>query len=350
MGQDNIARFGGDPGRHARGHVGGRPERGLHLVSPGSGGLFHRADRPGSYPTVRETTQADGAIQGEAFAQALGCTVPSEVLSCMRSRDWNQVLTALLPATEAVVEPSNRTVWRPVVDGVEIPDQPRTLLEAGLFHRVPTITGTTRDEGWVFVARSFPTGVSPDQYDTWIWSEFGAAAPNVLATYPVASFPSATDAMARLVGDVQFVCEARRLARAIERTGTPVFQYSYEYEIDALSLDRVIHGVESNILFGNAYVPPYAVHPLDAQDLALHAAMSGYWTRFAATGNPNADDLDVVHWPAFKHPAADGRGSDKLLVLASEIRADKRVQEDRCDFWEPTFLRSVIGAVPAWTP
>ena len=60
-----------------------------------------------------------------------------------------------------------------------------------------------------------------------------------------------------MTGDAQFVCEARRFARLIERTGTPTYLYSYEYEIDALSLDHVIHGVESNILFGNNYVPRF---------------------------------------------------------------------------------------------
>ena len=149
-----------------------------------------------------------------------------------------------------------------MVDGVVIPEQPRTLFEAGAFHRVPTIIGFTRDEGWgAFIIRSFPSGVSLAQYRTWVINEFGPYAPGVLALYPAdldpaSSVPAPIEAMARVTGDVQFVCEARRLARAIERTGTPTYIYSYEYEIDTLSLDHVIHGVESNILFGNNYAPP----------------------------------------------------------------------------------------------
>ena len=114
----------------------------------------------------------------------------------------------------------------------------------------------------------------------------------MLAMYPPPSAPSAAEQMARLVGDVQFVCEARRLARLIERTKTPTYVYSYDYVIDSLAPDHVIHGVEANILFGNDYTTPAftANHPLDASDLALHSAMAGYWTRFAKTGNPNSDD------------------------------------------------------------
>ena len=46
--------------------------------------------------------------------------------------------------------------------------------------------------------------------------------------------------MARVTGDAQFACEARRLARLIARTGTPTYLYSYEYEIDTLAADHVI--------------------------------------------------------------------------------------------------------------
>ena len=102
---------------------------------------------------------------------------------------------------------------------------------------------------------------------------------------------------------------ARRLARMIEDTTTPVFQYAYEYEIDDLAVNRVIHGVESNIVFGNNYAPPiFPNHVLNTADTTLHEALGGYWTRFARTGNPNSDDESVVHWPAFKDPTGPGRG------------------------------------------
>ena len=122
--------------------------------------------------------------------------------------------------------------------------------------------------------------------------------------------------------------------------------------IDSLAPDHVIHGVEANILFGNDYTTPAftANHPLDVSDFALHSAMAGYWTRFAKTGNPNSDDEDIVHWPAFKHPTADGRGSDKHLVLDSNVREGMRLREQQCDFLEPFFFRSILAGVPASTP
>ena len=154
------------------------------------------------------------------------------------------------------------------------------------------------------MTRSFPSGVTLAQYQSWLATEFGGSAPAVLEQYPDSDYASPFDAMAQVVTDGQFVCEGRRLARSLADRHTPVFFYSYEYVIDVLSPVKVIHGVESNILFGNAYAPnQFPTHALDASDLALHAQMAGYWSRFAATGNPNIDDDTVAHWQDFRRSA-----------------------------------------------
>jgi para-nitrobenzyl esterase len=355
--RDNIGQFGGDPDNVTlAGTSAGGQSVGLHLASPGSAGLFHRAIVQSAYPTSRWTTMSEAAADGDALAAALGCTNQDAVqaAACLRSKTQNEVLAALPVGVQQVAEPPGRVFWEPVVDGLVIPDQPRTLFEAGAFHRVPTIVGFNRDEGWgAFITRSFSTGVSLAQYEAWVLNEFGPDATDVLGLYPAdldpaTSTPPPIEAMAQVTGDVQFVCEARRLARAIERTGTPTYLYSYEHEIDTLSPDHVIHGVESNILFGNDYRP--AVFPnyvLNVEDRALHAQMAGYWTRFAATGNPNRGDDSAYPWPPFKRPDGNGRGNDKYIVLAPVIGEAARTREARCDFFEPLFLRSVLSGLPA---
>jgi para-nitrobenzyl esterase len=251
---------------------------------------------------------------------------------------------------EQVTE-TGRTQWTPIVDGVEIPDQPRFLYEAGAFSQVPVVIGSTRDEGWTWVNRSFPSSITPDQYEGTVGTEFGADAPAILAAYPAADFPSPKDALVRLVGDVEYTCEARRIARLIERTKTPVYLYSFDREIDTVVPDRVAHGMEVNFVFGNDYGPPlFPAYALTGEDLTLSQTIGGYWTRFAATGDPNTDDLSIIHWPAFKHPSGKGRGADKYLILDTTITADRRLRESQCDFWERYFFRSSTGAVPAAAP
>jgi para-nitrobenzyl esterase len=348
--RDNIAEFGGDPDNVTlAGTSAGGQSVGLHLVSPDSQGLFHRASIQSAYPTSKWSTAEEAAGLGEAFAAALGCTDSAQVVECMRSKSRDAVLTALLQSPQQVAEPAGLAFWEPVVDGVVIPEQPRVLFERGAFHPVPTIIGFTRDEGWGnFVRRSFQSGVSLTQYENWVLNEFGPHGPGVLGLYPASGFSSPEEAMARVTGDAQFVCEARTLGKSIERTGTPTYLYSYEHEIDTLSLDHVIHGVESNIQFGNNYAAPvFPPYVLNSADLALHAAMAGYWTRFAARGNPNSDDETVVHWPAFKHPTGLGRGADKYIVFDSTIHEALRPRETQCDFFEPLFLRSLLTGVPA---
>ena len=361
--RDNIASFGGDPDNVTlAGTSAGGQSVGLHMVSPGSAGLFHHAVVESAYPTTVLATRDDGVAQGEALATSLGCTNPAQVVSCLRSKTQSQILLALVQASSQVVEPAGRAFWEPVVDGIVIPDQPRTLFQQGEFAHVPTIIGTDRDEAWgPFITRSFPNGVSLAQYEAWVKTEFGAAAPRVLAAYPASDFASPQEAMSRLVTDGQFVCEARRLGDLIadgglrgrgphpehdtgKRIKMPVYMYSYDYVLNDLSAGHVIHGLESNIVFGNGYTTPTfaANHTLTPADLALHDVMAGYWTRFAATGDPSGDGFPT--WLEYR------KNHDNYFVFDFAVSAGVDQRSEACEFWSPFFLRSMLGGVTAASP
>ena len=92
----HIASFGGDPNRITiAGASAGGHSVGLHLVSPGSQGLFDRAILQGGFPSYRWRTREDGEEQADALATALGCTDAAQVLSCLRAKTFGQVLGAL---------------------------------------------------------------------------------------------------------------------------------------------------------------------------------------------------------------------------------------------------------------
>jgi carboxylesterase type B len=147
--------------------------------------------------------------------------------------------------------------------------------------------------------------------------------------------------LAAIVGDAEYVCEARRVARLVERTGTPVFEYSFDYEIDTVAPDRVIHGLEYNLLFGNNFGAP-SNYVLTDPDRELFRAMAGYWSRFAARATPNVDDGCRIGRRS--GTVRQGRGSDKHLVLVPCPRGHAP-GEHACDLGNS--WPHATGAVPA---
>ena len=309
----HIADFGGDPNRITiAGQSAGGLSVSLHLVSPGSQGLFHRAIMQGGFASYRWRSQQDGEAQANAFATALQCTEPADVVACLRGKTRDQILGALpIGSPEQFAEV--RTHWSPVVDGLVIPDQPRTLFEAGTFSHVPVIIGSNDDEGWTWVNRSFAGAVTEEQYEAALATEFGADAGAILAAYPAAAYPSPKEALARVVTDGEYACGAVRLASLIERTNTRVHLYQFDYGVPAVASSRAVHGLDVHFLFGTNVTPPVGTYTLNGgADAALFRSMSGYWARFAAKGNPNTDDANVVEWPKFHRPSGGGRGADQV--------------------------------------
>ena len=341
--RDHIAAFGGDP-RNVTivGASAGSQSVNFHLVSPASAGLFHKAIMQSGFVTARWTNAKEAEAQGEQVARALQCMDARTVLACLRSKTRDQVLRAL-PLDQAQILETEAVQWSPIVDGLEIPDQPRDLYRRGRFVRVPLIVGVNRDEGWTFVDRSFPGSLDTAQYETTVRGEFGADAPAVLSLYPASAFPSPKDALSQLTGDAEFACEARRVARLMSQARVDVYFYSFEHTVDAVTPGRAFHGLETNLVFGNNFGPP-SNHVLTAADLGLFRTISGYWGRFADTGNPTAQG--VARWPLFRvdrYPIL----SDRFVVLDDAVTDANRFRERQCNFWDRFYFRSVIGTVPA---
>jgi para-nitrobenzyl esterase len=314
---DNIAGFGGDPGNVTifGESAGGRNTCTL-LVVPAAAGLFHRAlVESGACKFLDD--KAGAQVVADGVAAALACT--GDRAACLRAASAEAVIRANASGG-GVLESS---LYGSVIDGVVLAEQPEAALAAGRAHDVPFAIGANADE----TARDVPANLTEAQYETRIHAQFGATlGDQVLAQYPAAAYPSPRAAFVRVSTDSRFVCPSREIAaHAAAGQTAPVFRYFFAYRA---TLVGAPHAVEIPFVFGtfDQILVNGAPYTPTAADLALSAAIQGYWTAFARNGEPAGSPA----WPAY------GAG-DPTLVLDAPIAAMSGIRTADCDFWQPFY-------------
>lgn len=291
----NAAAFGGDPGNvTVFGVSWGALSITGHLTSPGARGLFDRAvlqsgegmmdmlagsmgeDVPAqpSYGlrTVRETEET-----GKYAASRLGCGD----LRCLRA----------LPVERILKVPQIMNMFQAYAHGGEtLPRPPAGELRAGRFHRVPVISGATRDEHRLFTALLHEAAgrpVTAAAYRGLLRTAFGREAAAVAAEYPPDKHGSPALAWSAVVTDrmwARATFEQNRLLGA----GVPVYAYQFADRKAPMFLPLrtdfpfgAFHAADLPYLFTEekaAFTPAQR---------ALSDQMIDYWTAFARTGDPN---------------------------------------------------------------
>ncbi|XP_072799278.1 acetylcholinesterase isoform X3 [Vicugna pacos] len=139
--QENVVAFGGDPTSVTLfGESAGAASVGMHLLSPPSRGLFHRAVLQSGAPNGPWATVGVGEARRRAtlLARLVGCPPggaggnDTELVACLRTRPAQDLVDHewhLLPQ-ESVF----RFSFVPVVDGDFLSDTPEALINAGDFH------------------------------------------------------------------------------------------------------------------------------------------------------------------------------------------------------------------------
>ena len=322
--RQNISAFGGDP-THVMlfGQSAGSYNIQRLFAVPLAQGLFSAAAmESGVRPPGPVVPFSAAEAAGQEVATALGCSSGADVLACLRA----------VPA-ETIVNLPNIYQYGPGVGSPFLPVDAFTVIQQN-GPPVPLLIGSNREE-WSLV--DSPTAQIDDAaYATAIhqrFDQFGAnVANNVLAQYPASAYSSPAYALIIVDTDFNMTCEVRSVARAAAAaSGKPVWRYFYTKAFENDPNEAVygaFHTAELFFLFGNfndGQQPGGGlVYTPSQSDLTFSQALIGYWTRLAATGNPNG--AGAVAWPAY-NPT-----TDSMLQLDDTIVAIDGYNNAQCDY------------------
>jgi para-nitrobenzyl esterase len=304
--RDNIANFGGDPGRVlVFGESGGGQKVSTLLAMPPAKGLFNRAVIE-SGPGVKMNSLDYATKIGDMVVADLGIK-PDSIMD-IQSLPLERIMAAQGAVNRKLggFIPGMIAGFSPVVDGVSLPQNPFDPVAPEVSADVPVLIGFNRTELTLFAAGD-PDAFTLDEaglhqrIQSLLGDHAEAAIQAFRSDYPNENSAGLYFLIASAYPTVAFTAKIAERRAALGKAPTFVYEFTWETPILKGKL-RSPHTIEMPFVFDNVSDPLVQKLTGSAPDIfPLAERVSGAWAAFAAIGSPNSKGFP--RWPAYS--AAD---------------------------------------------
>lgn len=376
--KNNIQSFGGDPSRITLfGQSAGAHSVSLHLLSPLSRDYYTNAIMESGSCLTNDVSSNKPATFAKylSILRGVNCTGSvSEMLTCARSINPQVLYQAAMQGT------LDGFIFRPLVDGYFLPDEPKVLTATGQFKKCPIILGANKDEAIEFYPSKF-TDFQGTAKPVITYNKLRQYITSMFTYYPKYPFRPSNTTLETIIhqytnwknlentnanfdnldysyGDYLFRCPVAEVADTYASFNQDTYFYHFVHH-SSNSKDPVwfgaTHGAELEYVFG---APLAYGSTFNNQEKVLSRKILNFWSNFAKYSNPNgpnswydncgfnplcyvtqAIDLyvypGVSAWPKYQflNRTQDDLQRAYLTLNAAQITIDFNFNANACGFW-----------------
>ncbi|GAB6027722.1 hypothetical protein CHUAL_001958 [Chamberlinius hualienensis] len=360
--RDNIAAFGGNPNDVTlSGESAGSDSTTLHMLSPVSAGLFHKAIAESGNPVTPWGIVENPRYYAELLGEKFNCSTDdsNELVACLRDQNY----TDLYKMGEKVSVQELILAFAPVVENPDetrlfLWEDPHILLQEGRFNKVPLLSGFNRDEGDLIYVVAEPLGLFRKIDDVFfdvnvplllrILTDYRQNLINVsyaikdlyYGDIDLENSTAVTRANIDLLSDMFMIPWVFQFNNLVAKNGLPVYTYAFNYNGQYSAANYTgesddIHAIELIYLF-NTTLGSFNVD-LNERDSAFSQMFLNLWVNFVINGNPTPVGSPVI-WETTPF------NSTVHFFIDEECYMLPDYQNDRINFWINEVPEIVYGS------